>query len=44
MGKLTLTRELTKASITLDNAEAELNKAYEEFEKSRDEAYEKRLV
>ncbi len=41
VGKLTLTRELTKASITLDNAEAELNRAYEEFEKSRDEAYKK---
>ena len=41
IGKLTLTRELTKASISLDNAEAELNKAYEEFEKSRDEAYKK---
>lgn len=41
VGKLTLTRELTKASITLDNAEVELNKAYEEFEKSRDEAYKK---
>lgn len=40
-GKLTLSQELTKASVKLENSEAELNKGIEEFEKARDEAYAK---
>lgn len=38
-GKLTLNQELAKASATLATSEAELNRATEEFEKARDEAY-----
>lgn len=41
IGKITLTQELTKASVALTNSEAELKKANEEFEKARDEAYKK---
>lgn len=41
MGKITLTQELTKASMNLANSEAELEKASKEFEKARDEAYKK---
>ena len=40
-GKLTLSQELTKASVKLENSETELNKGIEEFEKARDEAYAK---
>ena len=40
-GKLTLSQELTKASVKLEDSEAELNKGIEEFEKARDEAYAK---
>lgn len=39
VAKLTLNRELTKAEITISDKEAELEKAYKEFESSRDEAY-----
>ena len=41
IGKLILNQELTKASVTLQNSEAELEKARKEYEKSRDEAYKK---
>lgn len=41
LGKFTLNQELSKAQASLLDSEVELNKATEEFEKARDEAYAK---
>ena len=41
VGKVTLSTELSKATSNLATSEAELKKAEQDFEKARDEAYEK---
>lgn len=40
-GKMVLSEEMTKASVTISNAESELDKSIKQFETSRDEAYKK---
>lgn len=41
VGKIILSEEMAKASVTIANAETELNKNIKQFEASRDEAYKK---
>ncbi|MFQ9976700.1 efflux RND transporter permease subunit [Clostridium cadaveris] len=41
VGKMILSEEMAKASVTISNAEAELDKNIKQFEESRDEAYKK---
>lgn len=41
VGKIILSEEMAKASVTIANAETELNKNIKQFETSRDEAYKK---
>ena len=41
VAKLTLNRELVKASITIEKNESEIEKGYKEFDKAKEEAYKK---